>query len=304
MRPEPKIHDETATSPPLPKHFDDRPLKFKEPSTILQALVKLELSRYGLRYGGWRKFPSPYLKTWHVISLIGLLCLILGVLIVHPPSGLILLTAFCFLIILPWKKIGAFVVRHRIACGILCSLLLAAVAICNIFFPQRIDSMIRSIFSHDAFLQMPLGGPADSPFYYVREFPMPFTEGIVSVSPVPTHAVCEELLRGKAGSVKWREGSSEKCVANSGQYAGFFHYKPGPDWYAIFQAPGRAVNLGIIRLRRGMGEPGKEDALHPVRLFVEGQRTAADLESPPVPITVRIISPEGEVDPDSWELKK
>lgn len=301
-RPEPKIHNESETSPEIPRPVDDYPLKIKEPSTIIQALLRLEMGRRRTQDGGVE--PAPFLRPGHVFALIVLLGLIIGVLFVFPVAGLLMLIAFCLLISLPLKKIGAYLVRHRVAFGILLILFLTAGEIYEAFFPGRIFPA-NGRFSLQSVLHpsLPNASLNDS-FYFIQEFSWPDTKGIQYVWPMPARAACEELLsKNKKGQMLWLQ-SAEKCIPDKGQYNGFFRYEPGRDWYATFQASGKIVNFGIFKLSDEMLPLGKKNTFHPVWLFAKSMLTMARNQNPPVTLTARIISPQGEVDMDTWQLKR
>ncbi len=313
-RPEPKIHNESATSPKIPRPFDDYPLKIKEPSTIIQALLRLELGRRGIWDGGMGG-ATPFLRPGHVLGLIVLLGLIICTLFVFPSAGLVMLVAFCVLIILPLKKIWRYLAGHRVL-GISILLLLIAGGMYGpvsrhfiershtALLPDRIVSEGERSFLHGAPSQAPESALSSVSFYFTEELSWPDTKGIQYIWPMPTRAACEALLSKKSEDQMLGFPSVARCAPDKGQYDGFVRYEPNRDWYVVFQASGKVVNFVIFKLSDNMRSLGEENAFHPVWLFVKGVLTLAKKQNPPVTLTVHIISPQGEVDMDIWQLKR
>jgi hypothetical protein len=173
------------------------------------------------------------------------------------------------------------------------------------FFLTRILPAHKPLSASGVVSQAPKGDPLNDPFYLIQEFFWPNTEGIKYVWPMPTRAACEELLSKNKDGLILGQKPAERCISDRGQYDSFFRYEPGPDWYATFQSSEEKVfNFGIFKLSDNMQQLGTKNIFHPVWLFVKSMSALAKRQDPPITLTAHIISPRGEVDIDTWQLKK
>lgn len=309
-RPEPKIHNEaTATakvSPSPGSHApNSKPIPAAAPHVPRANWKKQDIEK--------QEFSG---HLWAIFGQIVLIVLTGWVLVALPRVGLLLLIIVGGILMSPARVILAYLFRSRAGMGILALLLLIGIGvhwfvseyssgkIARPSFLAGILPLPKPLSSQGASSRVRGADSLDGPFYLIQEFFWPDTEGVKYVWPMPTHGACEELLnKNKDGRILGQK-PAEKCVPDKGQYDSFFRYEPNPDWYATFQSSGKVSNFGIFKLSDSKQQLGAKNVFHPVWLFVKSMLSLAKKQNPPITLTAHIISPQGEVDMDTWRLKK
>ena len=312
-RPEPKVHADEDVLPRDKFAFRNEPLKEKPPSSIIQALIRIELGRKKIQESGGR---VPQVRPGHIFGLIAFLAVVFGAFLISGPFGFLVLASACLLLVLPLRDIGIFFTRHWAIAGIMILLLLAAGGgYC--FIPNRTihkwwrNSSLRTLVVQGQHL---LSGGASSqksetllregPFYFVQEFAWPGAEKIKYIWPMKNQGACEEFLNRHAGGSVAGPSTEEKCVPDDGQFDEFFLRESGPEWYVTFEAPGKITNIGIFTLNDRLRAMGPESVFQNVWLFVQSALAVMEKGTPPVQSTARIFSPQGEVDAVTGKLIK
>ncbi|MFH0985944.1 MAG: hypothetical protein V1882_10520 [Candidatus Omnitrophota bacterium] len=312
-RPEPKVHAEEDVHPHDKYAFRHEPLKEKPPSSIIQALIRVELGRKKIQESGGR---VPQVRPAHVFGLIAFLAVVIGAFFISGPVGFLVLTAACLLLVLPLRDIWTYFTKHRVVAGILILLFLAtAGGYC--FIPNRTikkwwrNSSLRTLVRQGK--QLLSGGASsqkeealfrEGPFYFVQEFAWPGADKIKYLWPMKNQGACEEFLNRNAGGGVAGPSIAEKCFPDEGQFDEFFLRESDPEWYVTFEGSGKITNIAIFTLNDRLRSMGPESVFQNVWLFVQSALAVMEKGTPPVQLTARIFSPQGEVDAMTGKLKK
>lgn len=311
-RPEPKVHTDEDVRPEDKLAFRNEPVKEKPASSIIQALIRIELGRKKIQESGGR---VPNVRPGHVFGLVAFLILAFAGFWVSPPFGFFVLSALCLILILPLRGIGACFSRHRVITAVLVLLFLAAWGGYS-FIPKRaIKKWWRSSSLRTAVLQGPQWfSRGDSikrtesvlqegPFYFVQEFSWPGAEKVKYLWPLKDQEECEDFLRRKADGVSG-PSIAEKCVPDEGQFEGYFLREADSDWYVTFEALGKITNVAIFTQNDRLRALGPEGTFQNIWLFAQSAQAVMEKETPAVHLIVRIFSPQGEMDATTGKLKK
>ncbi len=315
VRPEPKIHNESSTDPKVSRSPESSVPNVTPVPAADKSRFKAYWETQKIQDSDKRE-QSPAWSLGHLLGQIALLALIVWALFALPVGGILILMAVGVLFLRPVRAILIYFISRRTFMMILIPLFLVAGG-AYFFFNGHLGGREARTSSSDNELggnQLPFMRNAssegaeenpswDGPFYFIQEFSWPNTEGIRYVWPMPTRAACEEFLdKNKANQMPGLR-SVEKCIVDKGQYDGFFRHERNQDWYATFQASGKVANFGIFKLSKNMQQLGGKSAFHPIWLFVKSMMTVSQNQNPPITLTARIISPQGEVDMDTGQLK-
>lgn len=147
----------------------------------------------------------------------------------------------------------------------------------------------------------------DTPFHLV-EVKSGFTEDSGQPSPVTevttifqysSQAECEERLN------RYKEQASSKCIPDEGQYESLFRYEPSDEWYTVFQFPHNPRGfIETYKLNDSSKHLALKDAFQIVWSRVNNIVTSMANYNPPVLFTPRVVSPQGEVDIATGQLKQ
>lgn len=311
-RPEPKVHAHEEVNPGDKFAYRNEPLKEKSPSSIIQALIRIELGRKKIQESGGR---VPQIRPGHVFGLIAFLVVVSGAFFISGSIGFLVLASACLLLVLPLRDIWIYFTRYRVIAGILILLLLATVG-GYWFIPKHTTkkwwrtSSLRTLVLQGKQLLVRGGSPGEEetfrqagPFYFVQEFAWPGTEKIKYIWPMKNQGACEDSLNRNADGDVAGPSIAEKCVHDEGQFDEFFLRESGPDWYVTFEAPGKITNIAIFTLNDRLRSLGPESVFQNVWLFVQSVLAVMEKGTPPVQLTPRIFSPQGEVDAMTGKLK-
>jgi|GEM_PF-3788597 len=315
VRPEPKIHNESGADPKVLRSPESSVPNVKPIPVADKSRFEAYWETQRIQDSSKREQP-PAWSPGHLLGQIVLLALIVWALFALPVGGILILLAVGVLFIRPVRMVLAYLFSLRVVVGVLVLLLLAAGAFLWFLPKHSIEKIVKTSSSgdislvdkaptlYDTLSQAPEADPLwNGPFYFIQEFSWPNTEGITYVWPMPTRAACEEFLdKNKAAQMPGLK-STEKCIVDKGQYDGFFRYEPSQHWYATFQASGKVANFGIFKLSESVQQLGGKNAFHPIWLFAKSMMTVSQSQNPPITLTARIISPQGEVDMDTGQLK-